>query len=400
MFRKIVTELAYSPALAGNLGQYIKQLRDKTSRRQIGLIFLFLAVTVQLIATGLPPESANANNPGVFIDTELQSVNEYLEYYDQNTSNIRNLLTSLGISRPDIEAMSVVTPPKDPTVVSWSMQNKREPAATAHFFNATNGKTSVAYYTTVPSQLSDSPVYVGSAAGSTGWFAITKEGANLITEKPPTSACDAWLASPYSALIVDSSLSDQRCLEAVSPSLSVKTISPASPTPIQKLQASDRIAYTLSLTNKSDTSITVSPALNLEDILEYSRVLDYGGGSYDYDTKHVSWPLTVLEPGSNLARTFIMQLLPTIPATASGYYLQASYDCTAAISFGTTLATPVDCPAPKHVERITNTLPRTSTMHNLAATAGLLIIAVFLYLRSRQQLTELYIIRHNHLGGL
>ena len=110
MFRKIVTELAYSPALAGNLGHYIKQLRNETSRRQIGLIFVSLAVIVQLFANLFPPESANAHDPTTFIDGGIPSIDEYLNHYDKNDGNIQSLLNSLGIKRSEIKAAKLEDP--------------------------------------------------------------------------------------------------------------------------------------------------------------------------------------------------------------------------------------------------------------------------------------------------
>jgi hypothetical protein len=104
MFRKIVTELAYSPALAGELAVYIKHLRQEKAKRQIGLIFIALALVIQLFAALLPPESANTSDSTAFIDGGIQTLDEYLHYYDQDTENIKDLLTSLGITRTDIQS--------------------------------------------------------------------------------------------------------------------------------------------------------------------------------------------------------------------------------------------------------------------------------------------------------
>src|SRR5690606_6594495 len=85
MFRKIVTELAYSPAVAGELTSYIRRLRQEKNRRQIGLIFIGLALVVQSFAALYPPESANTHNSWAFIEGGVRSMDEYLNYYDENT---------------------------------------------------------------------------------------------------------------------------------------------------------------------------------------------------------------------------------------------------------------------------------------------------------------------------
>ena len=164
--------------------------------------------------------------------------------------------------------------------------------------------------------------------------------------------------------------------------------------------ASDRIAYTISIKNTGQDAIATIPSVNIEDALEYSRILDYGGSEYDFDTKNLTWPTTTLEPGAESKRTFIVQLLPTIPATANGEYIKRSYDCEITILFGNKLSNPVDCPPAKYIEKVSEILPGASLSTNLFASVALVAVSVFLYARSRQLLTELYIIRHNHLGGL
>jgi len=399
MFRKIVTELAYSPALAGNLGYYIKKLRDETSRRQIGLIFILLATIFQLFTAVVPPESANANDPAIFIDGGVQSINEYIDHYDQNTGNIMDLLSSLGITRSEIEAAKLQNLPTAPNASFWSMQNSRHKDNIAHPFQKATGGKGVAYYQHLQPREASSQAFVGKSTALGGWFGITKNGANLVTETTVISQCNTWLSETANPLIVDSWSNDPICLAKVNLTLSARAISSSSPT-LDQLRASDRIAYTLSIKNNSDSDLAVIPAINLEDILEYTRILDYGGGEYNYDTRNLNWSQSTLIPQENIEKTFIVQALPSIPSTARGEYVSASYDCSINVTFGNTLSIPADCPPAKQIEQITNNLPQLSGKVASGASVGVLAITLFLYGRARQLLTELYIIRHNHLGGV
>ncbi len=392
MFKKIVTELAYSPALAGSLGGYIKRLRDERSKRQIGLIFICLAIVVQLFATLFPPESANANNPDIFIDGGIQSIDEYLSHYDQNTKNAKDLLASLGITRSDIEVAQQSSLPSDMEFSLWSTQNNRSKNISAYSFRTASGAVGAAFYQPLHSSGHQSEVFAGKASGSNKWFGIVKENGNLITQTEEMTHCPSW----FSTAVDHQSM--MLCPLALEPSLSARTIG-SSKTP-ETVHASDRIAYTLSITNNDDSSALITPAINLEDILEYSRILDNGGGEYDYDTKMLGWPTTNLAARERAERTFIIQLLPTIPSTARGKYVGASYDCTLQAAFGVSITTPVSCPIVKQVEQLTNNLIDASKNVNLIFAASLLVLSSYLYIRSRQLLTELYIIRHNHLGGL
>lgn len=392
MFRKIVTELAYSPALAGSLGSYIKKLRDERSKRQIGLIFIFLAVALQIFAALFPPESANANNPSAFIDGGIQSIDEYINYYSQNTKNIKDLLTSLGITQSDLEGAKQDALPSTEKASLWLMQNSRDGHNVAYSFRTSSGAIDIAFYRPLNVQGNIPDVFVGKISQSNTWFAITKDSGNLITEANSAANCPSGFSTAIDSrsIIV--------CPPSLEPSLSARTIGASAAPDIA--HASDRIAYTLTVTNRSNAEAVTTPAINLEDILEYSRILDYGGGEYDYDTKMLSWPTTTLATGSSTERSFIVQLLPTIPSTAQGEYTRASYDCSTQVVFGNTIDIPVSCPFVKHIEQLTNNFIGISRKTNFIFAICLLILSSYLYVRSRQLFTELYIIRHNHLGGL
>ena len=54
MFRKIVSNLPFSPALVGQLGFYAKRLKKEETTRRLGLIFIALALVVQSLAVFQP----------------------------------------------------------------------------------------------------------------------------------------------------------------------------------------------------------------------------------------------------------------------------------------------------------------------------------------------------------
>ena len=60
MFRKLVSNLAFSPALVGQLGFYAKRLRKEESVRRLGLIFTAFALVVQFFAVFQALEPATA----------------------------------------------------------------------------------------------------------------------------------------------------------------------------------------------------------------------------------------------------------------------------------------------------------------------------------------------------
>ena len=55
MFRRIFSNLSFSPALVGQLGFYAKRLRREEATRRLGLVFTALALVVQSLAVFSPP---------------------------------------------------------------------------------------------------------------------------------------------------------------------------------------------------------------------------------------------------------------------------------------------------------------------------------------------------------
>jgi len=107
MFRKIVSNLAFSPALVGQLGFYAKRLRKEEATRRIGLIFTALALVVQAFAVFTPPESANAANGNNIIYGGFKDKNDLLSIYDRNRdsaghADLQQIYTQFGITRQDI----------------------------------------------------------------------------------------------------------------------------------------------------------------------------------------------------------------------------------------------------------------------------------------------------------
>jgi len=107
MFRKIVSNLAFSPALVGQLGFYARRLRKEEATRRIGLIFTALALIVQVFAVFTPPESANAANGNNIIYGGFKNKSELLSIYDRNTDSaghkdLQQIYAQFGITRKDI----------------------------------------------------------------------------------------------------------------------------------------------------------------------------------------------------------------------------------------------------------------------------------------------------------
>lgn len=104
MFRKIISNLPYSPALVGQLGFYAQRLKREQVTRQLGVVFTILALLVQSFALIHPPESANAAgyrecDDDTIIRCGAESVSELQQKYNQNTpGDLHAIYNSYGVT--------------------------------------------------------------------------------------------------------------------------------------------------------------------------------------------------------------------------------------------------------------------------------------------------------------
>ena len=102
MFRKIVSNLAFSPALVGQLGFYARRLKKEEATRRLGLILTALALVVQSLTVFTPPDSANAANGSDFISGGINSKADILDVYDNARSDFKDIMDYAGITRAEI----------------------------------------------------------------------------------------------------------------------------------------------------------------------------------------------------------------------------------------------------------------------------------------------------------
>ena len=185
MFRKIVSNLAFSSALVGQLSFYAKRLRKEEVTRRLGLIFTALALVVQSLAVFSPPEAANASSSADFVRGGVTSLSDFVNHYEKNTNDIKNIFSSLGITKAEIRAAESQTIGES-GYYNWSMTSLYSASQGQKPYRY-DGKTIYSRPMTLTQQGGNKhTVYVGKSA-KFGWFAIKKDCGNLITKKQVTS---------------------------------------------------------------------------------------------------------------------------------------------------------------------------------------------------------------------
>lgn len=239
MFRKLISNLSFSPALVGQLGFYARRLRKEEATRRIGLIFTALALIVQFFAVFQPPTSANASSNNDFIPGGVTSLQQVLSAYDGNRNNFQDILKSLGVTRSEIAATKFTRFTTRDNLYSWGHQPQFSAASGEGSYSYTTSKGSSAkvYYrplhlweSTNHNQMITYTAYQGYSK-KIGWFAIMRVCGNLATKNipvkpsPPPKQTSKPLAtcSALRAIISDRTLIEMTGQATVSGGATIKS---------------------------------------------------------------------------------------------------------------------------------------------------------------------------------
>lgn len=404
MFRKIVSNLSFSPAVVGQLGFYAKRLRKEETTRRLGLIFVIFALIVQGIAVFQPPESANASNTNDFVPGGLglganRSLDHFLAPYDANSNNIKDVMNYVGITREEIAAAQFSSW-MTPGTLSWGFQPRFSAAQGEQTVNVTSsaGKPIVTVYARPMTLLNGNDRIYGWVGHSAkmGWFAVMQACGNLVTTTVPTPPVVEKVkpvVEEIKPVVEEVKIMQSKTATNITQGSVDATTVPA--------HESDQIKYTVTTKNEGNTTKTVSLTDNLADVLEYSTLIDTGGGTLDAKTNVLTWPDVKLAAGASAIRVFAIHVLDTIPATAQGTSDPTSFNCNMTNVFGNAISINVVCPTPKIVEKVVTQLPHTGPTENLIFGGVVLAVVTYFYARSRQVGTEVKLIRrHVNVGTI
>lgn len=290
--------------------------------------------------------------------------------------------------------------------------------------NSSGGATIKGYKFTVNDESGNSvyqkQVNSSNAVAETGTFALTKPGKYTAKVVVNTSIGDQTSADcsdtfqiattpqcqfnpsipatdqtckpcPYNATIWQL---DSRCQPLVSQSKTAKNLTQnISNANNSTAKTTDRIEYIIYTKNLSSGPATVKIDESLSDVLQYARLFDDGGGSFDSAGKVLSWGTVTLAPQQTDTRHFVVQVNDVIGATPRAANDPAAFNCLLTNSYGNTISIHVQCPTSKIVESTVKELPSTGPGANVVFATVTIMIVTYFYARSRQMNKELRLIR-------
>lgn len=192
MFRKLVSNLPFSPALVGQLGFYAKRLRKEQITRKLGLFFTIFAVVIQSFAVFTPPEQVSASTGSSIIQGGVKSIHDILSAYDASgngNGDYKDIFDYFGVTRAELASMSSKVEyicSSDKSIISFGRSHHYSAAEgeLVHNIPRSTGGFSTLYsvplhrFDSVNNSVNCYDAYIGHSA-AVGWFAIMRKCANF-----------------------------------------------------------------------------------------------------------------------------------------------------------------------------------------------------------------------------
>ena len=149
-------------------------------------------------------------------------------------------------------------------------------------------------------------------------------------------------------------------------------------------QAGDDIQYTLSATNNGSNSASYIFQDSLAYVLDYSSLVNTGGGTLNSSTNEISWPTVKIAAGKTATKQFEVKVDNPIPDTPTSTSDPNYFNLTMTNTFGNTITIKLpSTPVLAAVQTASASLPNTGPGNSVIIGAIVLAIAGFFFYRSR-----------------
>lgn len=367
MFRKIVSQLSFSPVTVEQLGKYAKKTRQNQHLYGWSVVLLIALLTLQLassaITTGPSPTTPTAND---LVSGGLPSIDTVLSAYDNNTSSFKDIASLLSISRSNLTAV-----------------NLTDKCEVSDLTTYTTGRTTYQDSKNEYMQLvSGTPVYFRpiTTSTSTGWCGTSDQGERFLINAADGNISFSTLPSELTKdQLVRSLTSDKR-----------------------KAASGQTVTWSLTASNNSGKKTTEDIWFSTGDIAEYAHITSISDeGISTSKESHIVWPSVEIRPGEKKTLKVSAYIDHSIDTTARQSHNTQAYDCKITASFGNSTETDISCPAEKQVETLFYQSTRLEPLMTTYIITALLVLSVVAYISLRIKSREIRIIRKQlNTGGL
>lgn len=454
MINKLLANLPFNPSMIEEVGFYAARLRQESSIRRIGLVFIVLSMFVQIFAAAVPPEKSLAySGNNVIATAPINSISElqkkclahpevkglYARFgldcnridtysfdddvnfnYDEQGSDKEHPPTRT-VGRLEFEKINdfdLGPYPSDPKRIEFHSRNAAawDGSEKAYFFGKRKGTDGKYYFVWVIKNCgniayrhadtpppkppaptpppSEPPAPVVTSTPVTIPPAATPPATTPppVTPPPvtPPPVTPATCKDTASCLPPDQKKQAENITQGLAPSQTLTS----------KARAGDVIEYTLTTTNLNDEAlIKYSIEDNLTDTLDYATVdqafLAKQGGSLSSDKKTVLWANQTIPAKGETKKVFRVVMKNPLPLTNKPNATAPEFDCKIENTYGSLTSIPVDCAVLKSIEELPNTGPGTS----LAIAFTVTVASTYFFARSRLLAKELTLVKKEYTSS-
>ncbi len=371
MFRKLISNLSFSPSLVAELAVFAKNLKKQKRLRFIGVALLVLALLLQVFGIVFLNNKTQTHESNLIYGGVINK-EYFLQRYKQNDLSIRGILSSIGVGSDDITNL------KNEPLTNHSEPYKYRIARTP-MPNSTQqplvllGSEANLYASNIDTSLPIEPSLSGYSH-TVGKFTILINSGDILVEHLPSS----FKSITPKGIDVNTTTINE-------------TTGESNPTTVRP---GDLITYTIDVKNTSTNLVDFSTPTYIGDILEYADLVNVNSGVIDDKKTTISWIHRNIEPNKNTQYTFSVRIKSQIPTTAQNRSVPYSYDCVIDTTLPGSPQINLLCPATKNIELMLHKLPKLSQLTIVLMTTIILLLSTLLYIKNVQYYEEIRLIRH------
>lgn len=437
MFKKLISNLPFNPSLIGEVAFYAKRMHSEASVRRLGVVFVVLAMLVQVFAIISPPEATIAASSNDIIRGGFSSRSQAVNYCRANTSNFADILAHYEISCNALAAASTQTirstahnkqlhsmgrNPQGPVISRtgkptneyavnisgkryymrnlWAWDTYASSSYKMLVVRNASGKTvmimyncgnivTIGKYTPPKKPQPPKPRPPVDACPKVPGFQYTQEECDVCPNVPGEQS-DKNECYPCPEAVEDNAIT--ACLELSKQAENItKNIRDANGT---EASAGDVITYSLTTKNKGNQTVKdFIVEENMADVLEYGDIVNLHGGVMN-DENIVSWPKEDIAAGAVLTKKITVKVKNPIPQTPVSSSDPGSNDLVMTnVYYGSSVNIKLPASPIKTVELTTQTLPETGPGTTVAIGFLVTTVSAYFLARSRLLAKELDIVR-------
>lgn len=385
MFRKLVSNIAFSPSLVSELKPYAERVNKELVIRRVSLLCMSVALIIHLLVVLFPakPTLTASGNDIIFggaDKTPSGIIASYTANADsQGRTDIVPIFSHYGLSEENIKEyrLEQLRVENDYMVTGRLARGIDKEVAQS----VNNGPTLyLRPLESVQAQARSSEAMRVETSQGTRWILL--ESGDIVLNR--ATMATSGKAGNSASCVSSSTISEStNCLER---SVKIRNITAQiNDAHTSTANPGDAIEYTLSVKNRSQNSIEKHVVTeNVEDILEYSDIIDASGATFkEKPVKSLTWQIADIAPNQTVSRTILVKIKSTLPSTPASTSDPLAFDQKLALAHGNTVIITLHTPAAKAIEQTIAQLPIFTTPLSFGITLLLFVLTLYFYQRAR-----------------